>query len=400
MKLRRFRFWWGPVLSLPIFISGTCAMAQQNFPPPPPLGAPLQGLSQLELQQFNDGRNFFTRNARIADGLGPVFNGVACAECHHAGAPGGAGADLGVSRVTRIGAIVDGAYSDLTEYGGPLLQSRSLREFLPGYPVPGEVVPSQAQFVAHRITQPLFGDGLIEAIPDQTIVDLSHVPQPDGIQGEPNMVLNPETGSVEVGKFGWKAQISTLHWFASDALVNEIGITNPLFPNENLPQGHTIPPGADTVADPEDRGQGVAAATNFMRFLAPPPRGLGINVRGSQLFGTLHCASCHTPSLRTGPSSSPALANKVVQLYSDLLLHHMGPGLADHIEQGQASGDQFRTAPLWGLLRRPFWLHDGRANTVDAAIRAHGGEAAISASRYAALSARDRQNLLSFLAGL
>lgn len=373
---------------------------QQTLPPPPPLGSPLPGLTQQEIQQFNNGKNLFLRNARPQDGLGPVFNGVACAECHHAGAPGGGSADLGVSRVTRIGAIVNGAYSDLTEVGGPLIQSRSLRELIPNYPVPGEVVPQQAQFVAHRITQPLFGDGLIEAIPDATIIKLSQTPQPDGIQGVPGMVFNPETGNIEIGKFGWKAQISTLHWFTSDASVNEIGITDPLFPNENLPQGHSIPPGADSVADPEDRGGGIDAMTSFMRFLAPPPRAPGINIRGSRLFGSLHCASCHTPSLQTGQSTSQALSNKVVQLYSDLLLHHMGASLADNIQQGSATGDQFRTAPLWGLLRRPFWMHDGRANTVDAAIRAHGGEAALSESRYANLSPADRRDLLDFLAGL
>lgn len=401
MSIRKIRPWWGAIVSAPLFMSGAIAVSRQGPPPPPPpLGGPLPGLTQSETEEFDSGRAEFIKGNNVWDGLGPVFNGVSCLQCHHAGAIGGASADLKISRVTRIGAMVNGVYSDLAEFGGPLLQSRSLREVMPKYPIPGEVVPRQAQFVAHRITTPLFGDGLIEAIPDSTIVGLSNLRRPDGIHGFPNIVVNPETGNSEVGRFGWKAQISNLHWFAADAYVNEIGITNSVFPHENLPQGKPIPPGADLVPDPDEQGNGVEALANFMRYLAPPATRPPVSLRGSQLFDTMNCSACHVRSLQTGPSDVLSIANKPVNLYSDLLLHRMGPGLADNIRQGSALGDQFRTAPLWGVGRRPFLLHDGRATTVDQAIRAHGGEASAAAGRYAALSPADRQAVAQFLSGL
>lgn len=400
MTFRKIRPWWGAMISVPLFVSGAFAVSKQGPPPPPPLGGPLPGLTSSELLDFQNGRDEFVQTEGPRDGLGPVFNGTSCLQCHHAAAVGGASADLGVSRVTRIGALKNGRYSDLTEVGGPLLQARSLREFNPKYPVPPEVVPPGTQFVAHRITTPLFGAGLIEAIPDQTIINLSNTPQPDGIHGVPNMVVNPETGNTEVGKFGWKAQVSSLHVFAADAYLNEMGITNPLFSHENLPQGKAIPPGADPVPDPEDEGADVDGLANYMRFLAPPPHAPQVNIRGSQIFSNLHCASCHVPTLTTGFSTTQALSNKQANLYSDLLLHRMGPGLADNIRQGSSMGDQFRTAPLWGVGRRPFWLHDGRARTLDQAVRMHGGEAAQSASRYSLLNPTDRQTLVQFLMGL
>jgi CxxC motif-containing protein (DUF1111 family) len=400
MTLGKIRPWWGVIVSAPLFVSGAFAVSRQGPPPPPPLGGPLPGLSSSELQDFESGRGHFIESEGPLDGLGPVFNGVSCVQCHHAAAVGGASADLTISRVTRIGALRNGVYSDLTELGGPLLQARSLKEFLPNYPVRGEVVPPGAQFVAHRITTPLFGAGLIEAIPDDSILALSRLQQPDGIRGVPNMVVNAETGNTEVGRFGWKAQVSNLHVFAADAYLNEMGITNQLFQHENLPQGKAIPPGADIVPDPEDQGADVDGLANYMRYLAPPPPPRQNNPRGEQLFDSLHCASCHTPVQHTGFSTVAALSNKDVHLFSDLLLHRMGPGLADNIRQGQAMGDQFKTAPLWGVGRRPFWLHDGRARTLDQAIRLHGGEAAQAAQRYSRLLPNDRQTFMQFLMGL
>ncbi|MFI5387463.1 MAG: di-heme oxidoredictase family protein [Fimbriimonadales bacterium] len=394
------RMWsWGLAVTGGLFFTSG-AVALQGQPPVQP-GDPVPGLSASELARFQAGKAKFMEVEGQAKGLGPVFNGAACAECHKSGAVGGANVDLQVARVTRIGGFVAGVYSDLTDVGGPVIQARSLAEFIPGYPIPGEVVPPGTEFVSHRITTPLFGAGLIEAIPDATLLALASRPQPDGIRGVPNMVLNPESGRIEIGRFGWKAQHSTLHMFAADAFANEMGITNPLFPNENLPQGLPIPPGADTVADPEDNGAGVMAVTTFMEFLAPPPQRLPPDaVRGYQVFTRIHCSSCHTPLLRTGRSPSSALSMKQIAPYSDLLLHHMGSQLADGIRQGNAEGDQFRTAPLWGMRFRTFFLHDGRATTIDQAVQAHGGEAAAAAHRFEHLGADDRRVLLSFLSGI
>lgn len=369
---------------------------------PPPVGGPLPGLTQAEISRFNAGRLAFGRNETPQTGLGPVFNGTSCLQCHRAGAPGGASADNTISVVRRIGAVVNGAYSDLTNVGGALLQARSLREFIPNYPVPGEIVPIGATFVSRRTTTPVWGNGLMESIPAGTILAAQDPTDRngDGISGKANMVLNPETNVFEVGRFGWKNQVSSVHVFSGDAFLNEMGITNQTFPRENLPQGRPIPPGADTVPELEDRTGKVSQAADFMRFSAPPPQLLNLSARGRALFGTIGCASCHTPVLNTGPNASAALANKPVNLYSDLLLHDMGPQLADGIQQGNANGAEWRTAPLWGLRFRPFLLHDGRARTPDAAIRAHGGEAAPSANRYNLLTVADRNELLNFVGGL
>lgn len=380
---------------------GLAIVTLADVPGQPPLGAPLQGLSSADLVAFQDGLNTFAEQEGKEDGLGPVFNGVSCVQCHTKGAPGGAGNDLRLTRVTRIGGIRNGMYSDLTELGGPVLQARSLKEFDPHYPVPGEIIPQGAQFVSRRITTPLFGDGLIEAIPDETILARTRMRLPDGVAGLANTEFNTMTGRTEVGRFGWKSQHSSLFIFAGDAYLNEMGITTPMFPQENPPQGKPIPPGADTVADPED-SEDVNKFATFMRFLAPPARApLSPQAKqGEVAFSTMGCANCHVPSMTTGSNPNPALSNKPVNLYSDLLVHRMGSQLADGIVQGRAQGDMFRTAPLWGLSKRMFYMHDGRATTFDAAILSHGGEAEVSKQRYLQARRPDRDALISFLGAL
>lgn len=371
--------------------------------PGPGNGPPLlEGATPAERAAFQDGLAAFTRSAGPLDGLGPVFNGVSCAECHRSGGIGGAAQGLGVAVVTRIGALHNGVYTDLPEVGGPLLQARSLREFNRNYPVAGEVVPKEAQFVSRRLTTSVWGSGLIEAIPDDAIVALERTSRPDGVKGVANRVKNPETGKTEIGRFGWKAQISSLHWFSGDAFLNEMGVTNRSFPTENLPQGKPIPPGADPVKDYEDTKGDVERFTSFMRFVAPfrPEPPTGGSVRGQAIFDQIRCTSCHVESLKTGANASRALSNVSVRLFSDLLLHRMGPGLNDGIHQGSADGEQWRTAPLWGLSHRPRLLHDGRATSVDQAIQLHGGEATASRDRYKALNAKDRSAVLEFLGGL
>lgn len=366
---------------------------------PPPAGGPLPGLTADQLAAFDNGRQVFQRNESPPTGLGPVFNARSCFECHRAGGPGGASTNIGVSRVTRIGGLQNGQYTDLEAVGGPVIQARSLREIIPGYLFPGEVVPAQAQFVSRRITTPLFGAGLIEAIPAATIIAGAQIPQPFGIQGQVNFITDPASGNLEVGRFGWKSQHSSLFSFSADAYLNEMGITTPLFPEENKPQGQTIPGGADPAGDPEDNNGDAQRLAVFMRFMAPAPGNPpgAQYFRGETLFIKLLCVNCHTPTMRTGPNPVAALSNKDVRLFSDLLLHRMGSGLADGIVQGQASGDQFRTAPLWGIAQRPFLMHDGRARTIAEAVNFHGGEASTSAARFRTLSRSDQTALESYL---
>ena len=256
--------------------------------------------------------------------------------------------------------------------------------------------------VAHRQSTPLFGLGLIEAIPDSTILQGVRSRPVDGVLGRASIVTDVASGRNLVGRFGWKAQQATLLSFAGDAYVNEMGITNRLFPTENAPNGNVaLLNRLDKVADPEDQVDrasgkaGIDKLADFMRLLNPP-QALPLNVSttfGAKIFNDVGCTSCHTPMMTTGPSTIPALNSQRVMLFSDLLLHDMG-SLGDGITQGTANGREMKTAPLWGLRDSAPYLHDGRAATIDDAIRGHDGEAGSSKNKYLQLS-RDQQQLLA-----
>ena len=233
------------------------------------LTTPLPGLTSAQLKDFNEGVDEFEEVETTEEGLGPVFNGKSCAECHAVPSTGGSEPNVGVARETRISRIFNGRFDPLdgsvsVDRGGQLLQQRAID--VQGCNLKGEVAPPEATLVSLRNSTPLFGAGLMEAIPESTILEN----QRNG--GRPNYVSNPDTGGAALGRFGWKAQVATLHQFAGDAYLNELGITNPSFPHENRPQGQPIQLACDTVGDPEDDGSGVTAFTNFMRFLAPAPR--------------------------------------------------------------------------------------------------------------------------------
>ena len=220
------------------------------------------------------------------------------------------------------------------------------------------------------------------------------------------MITDVTTGRIRVGRFGWKAQQATLLAFAADAFVNEMGITNRYFPTENAPNGNqALLAKYDKVADPEDttnpktgKSRYRSRLADYMRYLAPPPprRRVPQELAGQTLFQTVGCSGCHTPSMQTGPDSVAALDRKPVFLYSDLLLHDMG-SLNDGIAQGFALGNEMKTPPLWGVGASAPWLHDGRATTLDQAIRLHDGEAKPSRTRYVNLPEAQKQQLLAFL---
>jgi CxxC motif-containing protein (DUF1111 family) len=359
------------------------------------LGQALAGLTPQQLAAFNEGRAEFRTTETVAGGLGPIFNDVSCVACHDAGGTGGASRRT----VTRFGRTVNGVFDPLEAQGGSLLQARSINRAI------REVVPREANTVARRVTTPLFGAGLIEAIPDSTIVLGTLRAKPVGIAGKVSVVSDVVSGVNRIGRFGWKAQQATLLAFSGDAYLNEMGITNRFFPQENAPNGNLeLLARFDTVADveddvdPLDGKADIDRVAEFMRLLAPPVRGTATESSraGEVIFARLDCAVCHTPSMTTGRNAIAALSEKTVGLYSDLLLHDMG-ALGDGIVQGTAGARDMRTAPLWGLRLRPTWLHDGRANSVDAAVRGHEGEAQSSRDRYVALSAVERQQLLDFL---
>jgi CxxC motif-containing protein (DUF1111 family) len=367
-------------------------------------GGPLPGLTTEQQAAFADGLEEFEEVEDAQGGLGPVFNGKSCAECHIQPVVGGSSAEIVVAREIRIGTILNGVFDPMEYLGGSVLQQRSIHEELPDSSVTGEQVPPEATLVSRRITTPLFGAGLIETIPVAQILQRADPSDRDrdGISGVPNQVFNPEAGEYQLGRFGWKAHVPTLHLFSGDAYLNEMGITNPSFPQENLPQGQPIPPDSDLVPELEDNGEAVEGFTTFMAFLAPlaPRPSMNSAGQGLRVFQGIGCAGCHTPSLGTGDSPVSALRFKRADLFSDLLLHDMGPGLADGIQMGAAKGSEWRTAPLWGLSRRIFFLHDGRAQTIEAAVASHGGEARRARDRFAVLARRDRDALLAFLNSL
>jgi CxxC motif-containing protein (DUF1111 family) len=226
----------------------------------------------------------------------------------------------------------------------------------------------------------------------------------------PDFVPASEPGGgpgLQLGRFSRKAQVSSLLQQVVEAYHQDIGVTTDFLPTENVnPQAGPGADAADRVADPELPAATVMVVLNYLRMLAPPAPGADTErrQRGRALFDSLRCSACHVPELRTGPSPIAALADRPVHLYSDLLLHDMGDGLADNRPDGGASGREFRTTPLWGLrLIRAFLngdaflLHDGRARTVEEAILQHGGEAQRARDGFAALPAEDKAALLDFV---
>jgi CxxC motif-containing protein (DUF1111 family) len=370
--------------------------------PAPAAGASLAGLTAAQTAAFNDGRTMFNRVETAATGLGPVFNQESCGECHSVGSIGGGG---GSNRnVTRIARRLNGVFDPLTELGGSLLQSRAIgtrngaqHNYAP------EIVPSQAGIVVQRRTTPIFGMGLVDATPDADFIALvaAQTARGDGIAGRVNMTDNIRAGMKTVGKFGWKAQVPTLFQFSGDALLNEMGITNPDFPNESCPQGNCAELAFNPAPGLNDTGNRVTALDNFMTMLAPPPRATQTAdvIQGEQLFAALGCAACHVPTLISGSSPIAALDHQTYHPYSDFLLHDMGT-LGDGLEMASSTGAEMRTQPLWGLRFVTRFLHDGRAITLEQAIAAHDGQGSTARDRFSALAADAKAQLVAFLRSL
>jgi len=438
VKQRRWLPLFLPLAALPFFFPIRTITAQVA----PEFGEPLPGLPDELLVAFQFGKEKFTAVQTPATGLGPVFNARNCVTCHSSGAVGGAGATL-ETRATRFARHVPlQPFDPLLEAGGPLLQALSVAGELVGCTQPGEVVPlpppaldvglapsvpfgaasppppagagapaplppiplpvvppGTANIVSLRLPPQLFGLGLIEAIPDTTILANADPTDAngDGVAGRANL----DVGIL--GRLGWKAAVPTVRAFVGLALVNEIGITNALFPNEMSPQGQPVQPSCDAITDIEDTHETrLVNLTSFVRFLGPPPRGpiTDAAARGATLFRDAGCAACHTPSMKTGPNAIAALNQVDVPLYSDLLTHYMGGALNDHLPEGAVGGGRWRTPPLWGLGARAFFLHDGRASDLTTAIRQHGGEAKGSRERFFALTPAQRDDVIAFLKSL
>lgn len=365
--------------------------------------APIEGLTDAEMAAFARGDAEFGRQFAPNTGLGPIFNDVSCATCHS-----GDGRGMLRNALHRIGSEADGF---LESIGGPQIQDKAIPGAEP------ERVP-EGVAVSVRLPPPVFGSGLIEAIPEAAILANADPDDADGdgISGRPNYVYaaefvpatEPAGGSgLRLGRFGRKAQNAVLLQQVVTAYLQDMGITSPFLPLENRNPVSSVPTeAADRTPDPEVNEATVQAVTHYVRTLAPPLPGRDTERRneGRVLFEAVQCSRCHVPAFQTGRSPVPALANRTVELYSDLLLHDMGDGLADNRPDGQASGREWRTAPLWGLrLMQRFLngqallLHDGRARTIEEAVLLHGGEALASRNSFAALTPAQRAAILDFV---
>jgi CxxC motif-containing protein (DUF1111 family) len=362
-------------------------------------GDSLPGLPTWAIASFQRGRATFTTVETPATGLGPVYNGASCAECHARPVAGGSG-ESADHRTVRFGRITEAQrFEPLLQLGGPDLQRRSVADELPACRLAPETIPPVANVVGQRQPPPLFGLGLIEAIPETAILANADPDDADGdgIAGRANI------NAGVVGRFGWKAGVPTLLHFVGLAMVTELGVTNHVFPNEIPPQGGAIPPGCKLTPDIEDADASrLAGHLVFLKLLGPPPRGpiTDAVVRGEAVFAQIGCTRCHVPAMRTGPNLLEALDQRDVPLYSDLLIHFMGGELSDGITEGAAPGGWWRTAPLWGLRARLFLLHDGRTSDLVSAIRAHDGEARVVRERFLALPPVQQADVLAFLGSL
>jgi len=421
-------------------------------------GGPLNGLSAYPyaLAYFTDGANRFGETETVPTGLGPRFNsgaslatgGGACAECHAQPMSGGSSpaANPQVADATVMNAM--NFVPDFITSTGPVREARFVtfpdgtpdggvhdlftvtgRTDAPGCTLaqPNFAANEAAGNVIFRIPTPVFGDGLIENIADATILEnqatnattkaslgiAGHANRNGGVGGAPNRSGNDGT----ITKFGWKAQNKSPLMFAGEAYNVEIGVTNELFTSERANPGDpSLPSSCIFNATPEDTsnpGQNGSAGNSdivafsfFMRFLAPPTPAPSTSstTNGFAVFGQVGCALCHSPSMTTAASSeSPLLSNVPANLFSDLLVHNMGDGLADGVTQGAANGHEFRTAPLWGVGQRLFFLHDGRTSDLLQAIEAHashGSEANGVIRQFNNLTPSAQQDLLNFLRSL
>jgi len=356
-------------------------------------GDPLSDLTEQQLERFGRGKLVFDSVFTPATGLGPLFNSVACGECHEKPA-GGRGDEVEVHATAFRG----GACDPLVQEGGPVIQRHAIPALKQALGIDSEPFPPSATARALRTSPVVFGRGLLDFVPDSVILayadpdDKNH----DGVRGRPNRFVDGR-----IGRFGRKAFVPTLREFNAGAFVAEMGVTDPAQPTEENIGGKPIPAGVDVAADPELTQEAFNVTDDFVRFLAPPtPLKVGKEGRrGRQLFSQLGCAACHVPTLRTGPRGMPAFRNREVAAYTDLLLHDMGPDLAD-ICLGQAGPADFRTEPLLDLRGAEHFLHDGRATTLEQAIELHGGEGSGARDRFKGLSATDRAAVVAFLKSL
>lgn len=401
------------------------------------IGDPMPGLTPQELALFNQGKAAFEHEFTLEEGRGPLYNGKSCVTCHFNGATGGSDPTT-ANNVHHLTIEHDGNTFLAFELGGPVRQLHSVS----GEPgsgsctIPAETDPTAPESqVSVRHTPPVFGFGLIDAVPDAEILEYQGPKawKRPGVLGVANWGVELENlgrllvftfditrtqpgGAPRVGRFGWHGAVATLFQFSTEPFNIELGVSTPFFPRENMPDGSKISPECKVLSDkiPNDtNSQGSLSLFYFQAFNTPPPRAR-VNARtvvGEVLFNAVGCADCHRATLHTTkdyyapmPDGSAhrvaALSGKEFHPYSDLLLHDLGPANADHRPQGRASPSFWRTTPLWGIHFKSQYLHDGSANTEEQAILKHGGEGQASTAAYQRLNAEEKQLITEFLESL
>ena len=362
---------------------------------PPQPGDPLPGLSAAERERFARGRAVFDSVFTPETGLGPLFNAEACGECHEEPVTGGTGDEVERHASAFHPEGPGRACDELVALGGPVFQRRVTPALRAAVGIDSEPVPPRATAIAARTSVDIFGFGLLDAVPDSAILAYADPEDRDGdgISGRPNRFFDGR-----LGRFGRKALVPTLREFNDGAFVIEQGITTPAVPDEGTFGGSPFPAGTDPVAEPELAGEATELVDFFVRLLAPPaPRRQSRETRqGREAFARAGCDGCHVPVLRTGDNPNPQLRHREVAAYTDLLLHDMGPELAD-ICFALATPSEFRTEPLMGVRLMTRFLHDGRASTLEQAIELHGGEGARSRDLFRALPAAQRAAVVAFL---
>ena len=359
------------------------------------IGEPVPGLTADELGRFQAGKAVFSKPFTAREGLGPRFNENACNACHTDPADGGTGEQL-VLKASRVD--MEGRCEPMSADGGENLR-RQVTEAAAAQGAAPVPTPTTATHSGRLNTPFIFGMGLLDAIP---LSALEAHADPDDADGDG---ISGRIGTDARGRparFGRKANVATLRDFVDEAFRMEMGLTTPDHPDEGL-AGALPPAGTDVdpVPEPEVDAEAFAATVDFVRFLAPPAPRADADAdpstqRGQTLFTELGCASCHLPQLPVGPDAPSAYAGRSVALYSDLLLHDLGPDLAGHCT-ATAGPSEFRTEPLMGLRYRSVYLHDGRAGRVRDAILSHGGEAANARAAFSALDRLTQEALLAFL---
>lgn len=404
----------------------------------------IPGLSALDERAHELGdaafeQTFVSAPAPINSGLGPIFNNVSCISCHHNDGKGtptaGAVNSSLLFRISIPGVNEHGGPVNAPGYGGQVQdvaifgkqaeakisisytdvteiytdgEKVTLRK--PLYTVQSSYIPMPSNYgISPRLAPPVFGLGLLENIPESTLLSFAdeHDADGDGISGKANYVYNPETGKREIGRFGLKANTPTIQVQVAGAYHQDMGITNRIFKQESSWGQSQLDNLND---DPELADTTLNAVAFYIKSLAVPARRnvLDADVKaGAKLFTQLNCSGCHKPVIQTGVNVTlSAISNQRIQPFTDLLLHDMGEGLADNYIDYLADGREWRTAPLWGIglfektNGAPYYLHDGRARTLEEAILWHGGEAEAAKAKFKQLSKSDRTILLKYLKSL